>query len=377
MKRRIKVIGHWLLVIGFSVLQSFNPSGFLHAQSTLADACAHGTLRTNPDELVEANPNDTTVNWAEGFNIVDDPTEVFNNEKDMISKYFIKRAWKIVREKKQTVLHCYFVVPYDATKEIWLGGDEAYIVDPKTGTRYKARGTDDPRMWGKTFGIKAPAHSVVEFRVYFPPLPKDVNVIEIYGVQKWEFRGVRKIWIGKAGRANLYDKKVPEFHIPQLVEAEKPNYNPDDMDTYAVYNNIHLVQPMKEKTMAIWLTPEATYLAITAVQDWTREYFSFQKSIVLISESIPSKSFKLRRVLGLPTDRQFFIEGIVGDHQAFIMEFEPLPLDVTSITYYEPEGEPFKAWHANWDETLIPNLNISELRANQKLFKYYKRKIKK
>ena len=204
-----------------------------------------------------------------------------------------------------------------------------------------------------------------------------MNVIEIYGVQKWEFRGVRKIWIGKEGRDNLYDKKVPEFHIPQLVEAEKPNYNPDDMDTYAVYNNIHLVQPMKEKTMAIWLTPEATYLAITAVQDWTREYFSFQKSIVLISESIPSKSFKLRRVLGLPTDRQFFIEGIVGDHQAFIMEFEPLPLDVTSITYYEPEGEPFKAWHANWDETLIPNLNISELRANQKLFKYYKRKIKK
>ena len=213
---------------------------YCFSQVKPVNACADGSLFTDPNELKEADPNDATVNWAEGFRIIEPGTVGYNVSTPRNIKA-TERSWAIVRERNRTVLYCYFVAPFNATKEIWLGGDETYIVDPKTGTRYKARGTDDPRMWGKTFGIKAPAHSVVEFRVYFPPLPKDVNVIEIYGVQKWEFRGVRKIWIGKEGRANLYDKKVPEFHIPQLVEAEKPNYNPDDMDTYAVYNNIHLV----------------------------------------------------------------------------------------------------------------------------------------
>ena len=340
------------------------------------NACADGCIIiTNPEELKEADPNDTTVNWSEGFRIIEPGTIGYNVNIPLKTKLPV-RSWAIVRERNQTVLYCYFVAPFNATKEIWLGGDEAYIVDTKTGTRYTARGTDDPMSWNQTFGIKAPAGSWVEFRVYFPPLPKNVQEVYIFGVQKWGFRGQNKIWIGNT-KTNQYDKKIPKFHVPQLIEPEKADYDPDDMDTYAVYNNAHLVQPMKEKTMAIWLTPEATYLALTAIQNWTREYFSFQSTIVLISESSSTKQYKLRKVLGLPTDRQFFIEGLVGDHQAFILEFEPLPLDVTTISYYEPEGQPFKAWGANWDATFITNLNVSELKANQKLFKYYKRKIKK
>ncbi len=348
---------------------------YCFSQVKPVNACADGSHYTNPDELKEADPNDTTVNWAEGFRIIEPETIGYDVKTPRGSKW-IERSWAIVRERNQTVLYCYFVVPFDATKEIWLGGDEAYIIDKKTGTKYKARGTDDPKMWNQTFGIKAPAGSWVEFRVYFPPLPKNLHEVYIYGVQKWGFRGQINIWIGNS-EPNQYDKKVPKFHVPQLIEPEKDNYDPDDMGTYAVYNNAHLVQPMPEKTMAIWLTPEATYLAITAVQDWTREYFSFQSTIVLISDTNPSKKYKLRKVLGLPTDRQFFIEGVVGDHQAFILEFEPLPLDVTTVSYYEPEGQPFKAWGANWDETLISKMKISRLKVNQKLFKYYKRKIKK
>ena len=348
---------------------------YCFSQVKPVNACADASLFTDPDELKEADPNDATVNWAEGFRIIEPGTVGYNVSTPRNIKA-TERSWAIVRERNRTVLYCYFVAPFNATKEIWLGGDEAYIVDTKTGTRYKARGTDDTKMWNQTFGIKAPAGSWVEFRVYFPPLPKDVQEVYIYGVQKWGLRGQNIIRIGDT-KTNQYDKEVPKFHVPQLIEPEKANYDPDDMDTYAVYNNIHLVQPMKEKTMAIWLTPEATYLALTAVQNWTREYFSFQSTIVLISESTPTKQYKLRKVQGLPTDRLFFIEGIVGDHQAFIFEFEPLPLDVTTISYYEPKGQPFKAWGANWDETLIRHLKVSELKANQKLFKYYKRKIKK
>ena len=58
-----------------------------------------------------------------------------------------------------------------------------------------------------------------------------------------------------------------------------------------------------------------------------------------------------------------------------MLVFDPLPLDVSFITYIEPEGEPFNAWGANWSGSVIPNLSIQQLRDNQPLFNYYPRII--
>jgi hypothetical protein len=40
-----------------------------------------------------------------------------------------------------------------------------------------------------------------------------------------------------------------------------------------------------------------------------------------------------------------------------------------------PEGEPFKANFANWSGEVKADLNIKELRDNQRLFEYYPRKV--
>jgi hypothetical protein len=81
-------------------------------------------------------------------------------------------------------------------------------------------------------------------------------------------------------------------------------------------------------------------------------------------------------VQGLPLDESFFMKGNAGDYVAFLLVFDPLPLEETFATYIVPEGEPFNAWGADWSGQVLP-LNIQQLRANQKLFKYQPRIIVK
>ena len=41
------------------------------------------------------------------------------------------------------------------------------------------------------------------------------------------------------------------------------------------------------------------------------------------------------------------------------------------------EGEPFEMWGADWEGEVIPNLEVSQLRKNQKLFDYRPRVVVK
>ena len=131
--------------------------------------------------------------------------------------------------------------------------------------------------------------------------------------------------------------------------------------------------------MAIWLTPEATYLAIACEQNWTREYWGFfwgnEKGDVLLDDA--GRQYKLREVQGVPQNEMFFMDGNAGDYIAYLKVFDPIPLDVKTFTYIEPEGEPFNAWGANWKGSVLHNLSIEQLRANQKLFEYHPREVVK
>ena len=69
------------------------------------------------------------------------------------------------------------------------------------------------------------------------------------------------------------------------------------------------------------------------------------------------------------------MEGYSGDYFALVYVFEPLPLNVETISFMEPDGEPFKAWGANWDGQAAMGLDVDALRQNQSLFEYNKRKI--
>ena len=110
--------------------------------------------------------------------------------------------------------------------------------------------------------------------------------------------------------------------------------------------------------MALWRTPEATYLAIGYEQNWTTEYWSFGHDIKLLDNT--GHQYKIREVQGLPLDELFFMEGNAGDYVAYVLVFDPLPLNISA-----------------WSGKVIPNLSIQQLRDNQKLFGYHPRIIVK
>ena len=280
---------------------------------------------------------------------------------------------KLIEEGGQTVLHCYLMTGQNNMNNIWLGSDETYIVDVETGTRYKARGSYSPALWGQNFGVRVPKGTMLDFPIYFPPLPQSVRKVRIYGVPNWKLRGSEDIWLRrKYAKADVYDT-IPQLRVPTL-KYPAHDYDKDNMDTYSGYEDAHLLAPMKEYTMALWLTPEVTYLAIAYELNWNQEYYVFQPGTVLL-DNATGKKYKLRKVQGLPMKDLFFIHGVAGDIFAMVLEFDPLPLSAANIDYLEADCEPFHVWGANWRGEHITNLPVPMLRDNQAKFNYYERKI--
>ena len=162
-----------------------------------------------------------------------------------------------------------------------------------------------------------------------------------------------------------YDEMMP-IHKAHLV-SEAKDYDKDNFNTWAVYDEPHLIKPVADGTFAIWRTPDATYLAEACEKNWMREYFSRGGNIVLVDKS--GEQYKCTEVVGYPLDDIFWVEGWSGDHFALVMVFEPIPPYLENIVYIEPEGEPFKMWGADWSGRVL-SFDIQELRDNQKLFEY-------
>lgn len=296
-----------------------------------------------------------------------------STEKKMLKSFPFAGFMKLVREEDKTVLHCYVNTDGDEVNGFWLGGDDTYLVDVATGTRYQARGSYDPQLWNHNIRFNAKSGELLDFPIAFPPLPATVKEVRLYGVPAWGIHG-KTFRIDTRYVENTYDK-APNLRVPEL-ESPAINYNPDIQDSYSVYKNAHLVAPMPEYTMALWLTPETTYLAIVYEQNWAKEYWGFQPGTKLV-DNTTGKEYRLRRVQGLPMDEIFFIHGVSGDMVAFVMEFDPLPLTATKISYREADGKPFKAWGANWIGKRIDGLSVDRLRKNQDKLKYYQRTVVK
>ena len=284
--------------------------------------------------------------------------------------------WQLNEENGETVLHCLFQMPADIVDNFWLTDEEGCILDNETGISYRARRTE-PDCYYKRFTIKGKKGDVLDFKIFFPKLPPTTEDIAIYGVPNWQLRG-RKVKLNRQpsglvfhGVANYYDN-VPEFHHPtQIVEAK--NYDKDNFFTWSEYTDAHLIKPVPNGTMAMWLTPEATYVAVATELNWHREFFGRYGNNILIDNS--GHQYKCKGVQDYPSIPYFWVQGYSGDYFAIVLVFEPLPLNLDTITYIVPEGEPFKANFANWSGEVKPNLSIKELRANQKLFKYFPRQM--
>jgi hypothetical protein len=291
---------------------------------------------------------------------------------------FTPLYWELTEEDGETVLHCYMKMPAEVVTNFWLASEETGIVDAETGVHYRAR-RSEPDCWKRYFTFRAPKDSIVDFRIYFPPLPETVNDVYIYGVPNWNLRGDHTVAINRpvSGLRNSpnapYDI-APEFHKPRLVKPEH-DYDKNNSGTWAVYTDVHLIKPATDKTFAIWRTKDATYLARATEQNWMREYFGRGGNNVLLDNN--GRQYKLKDVMDYPNNNLFWVEGYSGDWFAIVEVYEPLPLNVKTFTFIVPEGEPFQAWGANWRGDVIPNLDVEQLRKNQRLFEYHPRVVVK
>jgi hypothetical protein len=290
----------------------------------------------------------------------------------LADRTFMPMPWQLTEENGETVLHCYLQMPADVVENLWLASDETAILDRETGVMYRSRRTV-PDCYGKVFSVKGKEGDVLDLQIFFPPLPESTKQIAIYGVPNWHMRGMEVTLLRALlikGKTIAYDEK-PHFQQPSLV-AEASNYNKDDYKTWAVYTDAHLIRPVEDGTYALWLTPEATYLAETCEMNWNREYFGRGGSDMLIDQS--GHQYKCHDVLGYPNDSLFWNEGLSGDYFAIVRVFDPLPLNIEEVTLIVPEGEPFAMWGANWSGK-VQTLNIRELRENQHLFNYHSREV--
>ena len=290
----------------------------------------------------------------------------------------VPMSWRLTEENNETVMHCYFRMPADEVTNLWLTSEETCIVDQETGAQDRIRRTE-PDTYRKHFTLRAKKGDVVDLKIFFAPLAETTKEVRIYGLPNWEMMGVpvtiRQQVSGTYTNVMTYDT-VPQFHKPLLEKehmSENKSYDLQNWNTWKVMNDAHLIKPLRDGTMALWRTPEATYVAVGYEQNWTTEYFNFDQRTTIIDQT--GQQYKLRKVLGLPLDEMFFMKGNAGDYVAFLLEFDPLPLDVSTITYVEPDGEPFNAWGANWSGSVKPDISIQELRNNQRLFEYYPRMV--
>ena len=307
--------------------------------------------------------------------VCNDFSSIFPGKIEGLPKEYSLLYWMLTEENDETVLHCYFTMPADEMRNLWLACEETAIVDMATGVQYRAKRTA-PECFRKHFSVKAPVGTALDFKIYFPKLAPTTKEIAIYGVPMWRMRGT-KVQINNTptfhGTVTYNYDNAPQIKKPTLVK-EANNYNKDNHETWAVYTNPHLIKPVKEGTMALWNTPEATYIAIAHEQNWMREYHGVGPDNFLIDNR--GHKYKIKNAQGVPLDQIFWIEAYSGDFIAFVMEFEPLPPNIQTFTYISPEGEEFDMWGANWDGEVRNNLSVNELRANQSLFEPIERTIK-
>lgn len=341
----------------------------------------------SPEVMVDEQTQETTVVWRNTEDW-DNQTEILwadsvpvaENVKEFTAFNAVERegvvglSYELKAEGEYTVLHCYFQMPADVLQNFWLASKETAIVDLETGINYRAIRSVPECGWGKYFAVKSKKGTVLDFQIYFPKLPRKTTEIAIYGVPNWFMRGREFHLNRESDKAAFYDK-APEYHLPKLVKEEAPNYTKSDGHAWAVYTDAHLIKPEGDEKMALWRTPEATYLARGIEQNWMREYFYINPNTMLVDER--GNCYKLKETLGLPCNEHvFWMEGYSGDFIAFIYVFEPLSESAKSVSYIEPDGEPFDSWAANWKGETIMHLNIENLRKNQHLFKYSPRIIK-
>lgn len=324
-------------------------------------------------------PDTEYQEWHDTIGIVKNVPTINDNELSFPwddYRGFTPMTWKLVDEGKNTVLHCYMKMPSDIVTNFWLGSGETVLLDQETGIIYQPKATVPAECYNKVFSIESKKDSVLDFQIVYNRLPDKARKLKVYGLPEWKMRGtdIQRDMVATMPLGSPDYDQVPKFHLPKLVK-DSLNYDRNVNQSWAVYKDVHTIKPVENGTLALWRTKDATYLAMATEQNWYREWWGYGGNSVLMDDI--GHRYKCKGLVGFQNDRLFWVEGYPGDYFAIVLIFEPIPLDLDTFSYIEPEGEPINMWGANWSGEVRSDLKVSELRQNQKLFNYHKRIVVK
>lgn len=264
-------------------------------------------------------------------------------------------------------------------QEVWLGGDETFILDMATGVRYAA--TEAMR------GAKLNAYNVIynhkgdyiRFQIKFPKMKmyvdRDISktFVKIYGVPEAGLVGGQEYCLEDIRCVKLFDwSRFPELNYSPLtayndsepvlkqprIVSRPAHYVYTDTATYTVYTDLPKVYPltqreMEDNSVAFWTTPSATYVTQIVEIKHFRTVFGFNKNCVQISipndfddnteptiESLYTTPFPSVPAIEpvstapYPSEGNFIVEATPGDFVVFTMEFPPLPIGTNDVDVF-------------------------------------------
>lgn len=264
-------------------------------------------------------------------------------------------------------------------QEVWVGGDETFILDMSTGARYAALEA--------LRGAKLNAYNIVTghkgervfFQIRFPRLREypdgDINTgyVKIYGVpeaglnggQEYRVDEIRCLQIKDWNRFSelenspllSYEDSKPLLKQPRIV-SNKRRYVSSDTATYKVFSDLPKVYPltlaeMESGSVALWTTPQATYLTQIVEIKHFRTVIGLRKSSIellipkvsgdardSITLSRPTDVYELYdpvrpiSAAPYPLEENFIVDAIPGDFVVLTIEFPPLPIGTNRVSVF-------------------------------------------
>lgn len=294
-----------------------------------------------------------------------------------------------------------FIVSVDSDyQEIWIGGEDTFIMDMETGTRYAARyALNDARLYCTNAIIKQKGKRLL-FQIVFPRLPKNVNRICIYGIPSIGLMGGNCFEIDEIKRISFFDPDdYPEFFFSPLKQYEdeipifkhpllvlnSTSYNTNDIQTDPIFINAPRIYPIepeiiKRNRFAFWCTKDTTYVTqIFECKKTDNPYrISSNASLVIIEDSVVeccnTYPLELRIISAesFPLDKTFIIRGIPGDFVIIVMKFPPLPLKTNNVIVDMDN----RSYPTDWllpeeEEVFYDQWYIGYLRNNQQYVRLY------
>lgn len=261
-------------------------------------------------------------------------------------------------------------------QEVWVGSDETFILDMSTGTRYVA--LDALR------GAKLNSYNIVTghkgervfFQIRFPQLREypdgDINTsyVKIYGVPAAGLNGGQEYMVGDIRCIQTtdwnrfpelenspllsYEDSRPLLKQPRIVSTPK-HYVSEDTATYTVFSDLPKVYPltlsdMESCSVALWTTPQATYLTqIVEIKHFRTVIGLRKRSVELLIPKVSRDSIELSGPTDVydlykpvrpisaapyPLEENFIVEAIPGDFVVFTIEFPPLPIGTNRVSVF-------------------------------------------